>query len=96
MEHPHTVLLGKVLQANIALGNAHTNNSERSRIISRWMDLQQSINVLVDNKTASSESISSFTCACSFQTTCITGVPFEFVRASSLLVIIAVVVKYLE
>ncbi|XP_041998254.1 DNA-directed RNA polymerase I subunit 1-like [Salvia splendens] len=56
MEHPHTVLLGKVLQANIALGNAHTNNSERSRIISRWMDLQQSINVLVDSKTASSQS----------------------------------------
>ncbi|XP_042002594.1 DNA-directed RNA polymerase I subunit 1-like [Salvia splendens] len=57
MEHPHTVLLGKVLQANIALGNAHTNNSERSRIISRWMDLQQSINVLVDNKNASSQSL---------------------------------------
>lgn len=58
MEHPHTLLLGKVLQANIALGNAHTNNSERSKIISRWMDLQQSINVLFDSKTANSESIS--------------------------------------
>ncbi|XP_057783814.1 DNA-directed RNA polymerase I subunit 1 [Salvia miltiorrhiza] len=56
MEHPLTVLLGKVLQANIALGNAHMNNSESSRIISRWMDLQQSINVLFDSKTANSQS----------------------------------------
>lgn len=52
MEHPQTVLLGKVLQSNIALGNAHTNNSERSKIVNRWMDLQQSINVLFDSKTA--------------------------------------------
>lgn len=56
MEHPQTVLLGKVLQANIALGNAHANNSERSKIISRWMDLQQSINVLFDGKTAAGKS----------------------------------------
>lgn len=55
MEHPQTVLLGKVLQANIALGNAHANNSERSKIISRWMDLQQSINVLFDGKTAAGQ-----------------------------------------
>lgn len=55
MEHPHTLLLGKVLQANIDLGNAHMNNSERSRIITRWMDLQQSINVLFDSKTANSQ-----------------------------------------
>ena len=51
MEHPQTVLLGKVLQANIDLGNAHTNNSNRPKIINRWMDLQQSINVLFDSKT---------------------------------------------
>lgn len=57
MEHAHTILLGKVLQANIALGNAHTNSAEHSRIIGRWMDLQQSINVLYDSKTANSESI---------------------------------------
>ncbi|PIN16683.1 DNA-directed RNA polymerase [Handroanthus impetiginosus] len=55
MEHPQTVLLGKVLQSNIALGNAHVNNAERSKIISRWMDLQQSINVLFDSKTAASQ-----------------------------------------
>lgn len=55
MEHPHTLLLGKVLQSNIALGNAHVNNVERSRIINRWMELQQSINVLFDSKTATSE-----------------------------------------
>uniref|UniRef100_A0A5B7B2D8 DNA-directed RNA polymerase subunit n=1 Tax=Davidia involucrata TaxID=16924 RepID=A0A5B7B2D8_DAVIN len=55
MEHPQTVLLGKVLQSNIALGNAHVNNSERSRIVNRWMDLQQSLNVLFDSKTASGQ-----------------------------------------
>ncbi|KAL5545582.1 hypothetical protein UlMin_005269 [Ulmus minor] len=52
MEHPQTVLLSKVLQANISLGNAHVNNSEYSRIVRRWMDLQQSINVMFDSKTA--------------------------------------------
>ncbi|XP_048138660.1 DNA-directed RNA polymerase I subunit 1 isoform X2 [Rhodamnia argentea] len=55
MEHPHTVLLGKVLQANISLGNAHINQSQRATIISRWMDLQQSINVLFDSKTATGQ-----------------------------------------
>ncbi|GFP89671.1 DNA-directed RNA polymerase i subunit rpa1 [Phtheirospermum japonicum] len=55
MEHPQTVLLGKVLQSNIALGNAHINNAERSKIIGRLMDLQQSINVLFDSKTATSQ-----------------------------------------
>lgn len=53
MEHPHTLLLGKVLQSNIAFGNAHVNNAEHSKIIKCWMDLQQSINVLFDSKTAS-------------------------------------------
>ncbi|CAI9761147.1 unnamed protein product [Fraxinus pennsylvanica] len=52
MEHPHTLLLGKVLQSNIALGNVHVNSAEHSKIINRWMDLQQSINVLYDSKTA--------------------------------------------
>ncbi|GFY98256.1 nuclear RNA polymerase A1 [Actinidia rufa] len=55
-EHPQTVLLGKVLQCNIALGNAYVNNSERSKIVSRWMDLQQSINVVFDSKTATDTS----------------------------------------
>ncbi|KZV36374.1 DNA-directed RNA polymerase I subunit rpa1-like [Dorcoceras hygrometricum] len=56
MEHPHTLLLGKVLQSNIALGNALVNDAERSKIIHRWMGLQQSINLLFDSKTASSQS----------------------------------------
>ncbi|KAB1222317.1 DNA-directed RNA polymerase I subunit rpa1 [Morella rubra] len=55
MEHPQTVLLNKVLQSNISLGNAHVNNLERSKILSRWMDLQQSINVLFDSKTATGQ-----------------------------------------
>ncbi|XAR69446.1 DNA-directed RNA polymerase [Bertholletia excelsa] len=51
MEHSQTVLLGKVLQSNIALGDAYVNKSERSKIVSRWMELQQSVNVLFDSKT---------------------------------------------
>lgn len=49
-EHPQTVLLSDVLQSNIALGNAYVNNSERSKIVNRWMDLQQSVNILFDGK----------------------------------------------
>ncbi|KAL8556183.1 hypothetical protein ACS0TY_003828 [Phlomoides rotata] len=56
MEHAHTNLLGKILQSNIALGNAYMNYSERPRIISCWMDLQQSINVFFDSKTATGQS----------------------------------------
>ncbi|KAK7345074.1 hypothetical protein VNO77_15476 [Canavalia gladiata] len=55
MEHPQTVLLAKVLQCNIALGDAHLNKSDPSKVLSRWMDLQQSVNVLFDNKTASGQ-----------------------------------------
>ncbi|KAK1576819.1 hypothetical protein Q3G72_016726 [Acer saccharum] len=52
MEHPQTVLLSKVLQCNMYLGNAHANNSEHAKTIARWMDLQQSINVVFDGKNA--------------------------------------------
>ncbi|RDX78827.1 DNA-directed RNA polymerase I subunit 1, partial [Mucuna pruriens] len=55
MEHPQTVLLTKVLQCNISLGDAHLNNSDPSKVLNRWMDLQQSINMLFDNKTASDQ-----------------------------------------
>ncbi|PPD87092.1 hypothetical protein GOBAR_DD15973 [Gossypium barbadense] len=56
MEHPQTVLLSKVLQANISLGNAHNNDLQSSKVIVRlWMDLQQSINLLFDSKTAMSQ-----------------------------------------
>lgn len=55
MEHAQTLLLGKVLQSNIALANAHINNAERLRIVNCWLDLQQSINVLYDSKTMMSE-----------------------------------------
>ena len=55
MEHPHTVLLGKVLQGNIELGNAHVNKLEYTKVVRRWMDLQQSVNVMFDSKTASGE-----------------------------------------
>ncbi|KAK5842828.1 DNA-directed RNA polymerase I subunit 1 [Gossypium arboreum] len=56
MEHPQTVLLSKVLQANISLGNAYNNDLQSSKVIVRlWMDLQQSINLLFDSKTAMSQ-----------------------------------------
>ncbi|KAK6289691.1 hypothetical protein POUND7_001232 [Theobroma cacao] len=56
MEHPQTVLLSKVLQANISLGNAYTNNLQSSKAVVRlWMDLQQSVNLLFDSKTAMSQ-----------------------------------------
>lgn len=50
MEHPHTVLLTMVLEANIALGNAHSNNLEYTKIERLWMYLQQSVNQTFDNK----------------------------------------------
>ncbi|XP_031251717.1 DNA-directed RNA polymerase I subunit 1 [Pistacia vera] len=55
MEHPQTILLSKVLQCNIYLGNAYVNKSEHSKTIARWMDLQQSINVFFDGKTATGQ-----------------------------------------
>lgn len=57
MENPQTVLLGKVVQSNIALGNAHINKLEGSKIADRWRDLQQSVNVLFDSKTATSQNL---------------------------------------
>ncbi|CAN8279787.1 unnamed protein product [Cochlearia groenlandica] len=57
MEHPHTVGLNKVLQSNIALGNACTNKLDQSKIIFRWMNLQESVNVLYDSKTATVKSM---------------------------------------
>uniref|UniRef100_A0A1J3HYB5 DNA-directed RNA polymerase subunit n=1 Tax=Noccaea caerulescens TaxID=107243 RepID=A0A1J3HYB5_NOCCA len=56
MEHPQTVGLIKVLQANINLGNACTNKLDQSKIVSRWMNLQESVNVLFDSKTATVQS----------------------------------------
>ncbi|KAJ8767918.1 hypothetical protein K2173_020858 [Erythroxylum novogranatense] len=51
MEHPQTVLLSKVLQSNISLGDAHVNK-EHSKVPRRWLELQQTINILFDSKTA--------------------------------------------
>ncbi|CAH8386687.1 unnamed protein product [Eruca vesicaria subsp. sativa] len=56
MEHPQTVGLAKVLQSNIALENARANQLEKLNIVSRWMDLQESVNVLFDSKTSSVKS----------------------------------------
>ncbi|KAK1366221.1 DNA-directed RNA polymerase subunit [Heracleum sosnowskyi] len=51
-EHTQTAHLGKVLNANIALGNAFANRSEQSNVVRRWLELQQSINLMFDSKTA--------------------------------------------
>ncbi|WCJ33919.1 DNA-directed RNA polymerase I subunit 1 [Euphorbia peplus] len=51
MEHPHTIFLSKVLQCNLSLGDVLLNN-EKSKVVKKWLELQQSINVLFDSKTA--------------------------------------------
>ncbi|KAF5726829.1 DNA-directed RNA polymerase I subunit rpa1 [Tripterygium wilfordii] len=51
MEHPHTNLLVKVLKSNILLGNAIANSVDKS-MERRWMELQQSVNILFDSKKA--------------------------------------------
>lgn len=57
MDHPQSVLLGRVVQSNISLGDAYVNNSERPKLVPRWTYLQQAVNVLFDSKTATSESL---------------------------------------
>uniref|UniRef100_A0A803LXG4 DNA-directed RNA polymerase subunit n=1 Tax=Chenopodium quinoa TaxID=63459 RepID=A0A803LXG4_CHEQI len=51
-EHPQTVLLGKILDANVSLANAYEQHAEIDVILSRWMNLQQYINVYFNNKRA--------------------------------------------
>ncbi|ESW17626.1 hypothetical protein PHAVU_007G255400 [Phaseolus vulgaris] len=62
MEHPQTVLLTKVLQGNISLGDAHINKLDPSKVLSRWMDLQQSVNLLFDNKTSGQGEVAAGIC----------------------------------
>ncbi|KAL6272994.1 hypothetical protein ACE6H2_023686 [Prunus campanulata] len=54
MEHPQTVLLSKVLEANVSLSQTLTN-LEHSRTIRRWRDLQESISVMFNSKTAAGQ-----------------------------------------
>ncbi|XP_016183592.1 DNA-directed RNA polymerase I subunit 1 [Arachis ipaensis] len=51
-EHAHTVLLSKILQSNIRLGDAHLNKKDPSMVLARWMELQQSVNVLFNSSTS--------------------------------------------
>ncbi|KAE8779218.1 DNA-directed RNA polymerase I subunit rpa1 [Hordeum vulgare] len=48
MEHPQNVMLSKVQEANLALqhDNAHPNHMD---ILTRWRDLQTSVNLFYDN-----------------------------------------------
>ncbi|KAK9065782.1 hypothetical protein SSX86_015183 [Deinandra increscens subsp. villosa] len=57
MENPQTTLLVKVVEANIALADAHKSNLEGSKIADRWKNLQQSVNVLFDSKTATNQNL---------------------------------------
>ncbi|KAK1412905.1 hypothetical protein QVD17_34501 [Tagetes erecta] len=59
MENPQTVLLGKVVLSNTNLINAYANKLEGSKIADRWRDLQQSVNVLFDSKTATNQNLKS-------------------------------------
>ncbi|GMH08181.1 hypothetical protein Nepgr_010021 [Nepenthes gracilis] len=50
IEHPQTVLLARVVEANLSLGNACEQHAQGSKIVRLWMNLQQSINVLFVGK----------------------------------------------
>ncbi|XLR18943.1 hypothetical protein HN51_065620 [Arachis hypogaea] len=39
-EHAHTVLLSKILQSNIRLGDVHLNKKDPSMVLARWVELQ--------------------------------------------------------
>ncbi|XP_029148183.1 uncharacterized protein [Arachis hypogaea] len=51
-EHAHTDLLSKILQSNIRLGDAHLNKEDPSMVLARWVELQQSVNVLFTSNTS--------------------------------------------
>ncbi|RYR63026.1 hypothetical protein Ahy_A04g020805 [Arachis hypogaea] len=51
-EHAHTVLLRKILQSNIRLGDAHLNKKDPSMVLARWVELQQFVNVLFTSNTS--------------------------------------------
>jgi DNA-directed RNA polymerase I subunit RPA1 len=57
MEHPLSVLLSKVLELNGSLADAHRSN-DFPLIARRWLELQQSLNVLFDSNTAKGNFIS--------------------------------------
>lgn len=58
LEHPQNILYGKVLQSNIALAEAikaENNGGQSVNVVqstNRWINLQDSVNVLLDSSTA--------------------------------------------
>lgn len=48
MEHPQSVLLSKVQEANLALQHKNASSNQMD-VLRRWMDLQRSVNVLYDS-----------------------------------------------
>ncbi|XP_020588466.1 DNA-directed RNA polymerase I subunit 1-like [Phalaenopsis equestris] len=46
LEHPQNVLLSRVVEANISLGNTEHSHQD---ILQKWRDLQNSVNLLFDN-----------------------------------------------
>ncbi|TVU08159.1 hypothetical protein EJB05_41549 [Eragrostis curvula] len=55
MEHPQSVLLSKVQEANLALQN-NSAGPNHMDVLKRWMDLQRSVNVLYDSSRGLSKS----------------------------------------
>ncbi|GMN54796.1 hypothetical protein TIFTF001_023913 [Ficus carica] len=51
----YTIYAEAAIQANIDLGNAHVNKLGSLKIIRRWMNLQQYINVMFDSKKAAGQ-----------------------------------------
>ena len=56
LEHPQNVLLIKVQEANITLCELIAESPDNPNIVRRWMDLQQTVNVLFDSTKALGES----------------------------------------
>ncbi|KAH7684295.1 DNA-directed RNA polymerase protein [Dioscorea alata] len=52
LEHPQNVLLMKVQEANIALCKLIAESPDNPNIVKKWMDLQQTVNVLFDSSKA--------------------------------------------
>ncbi|KAJ0965989.1 hypothetical protein J5N97_027127 [Dioscorea zingiberensis] len=52
LEHPQIVLLSKMQEANITLCDLVVKSHDDPIIVMKWMDLQQTVNVLFDSSKA--------------------------------------------
>lgn len=56
-DHSQTTSLEEVLKSNINLQNAYASNLSHTEKVTRWIELQRSINKMFDSKTAVGECI---------------------------------------